>query len=283
MKKILRIFPRRTSYTPDDDMVIINEPPGLFVPEHDEVHISCTFSWDMERSEWLKYQWESYTDKPVLIGGPAYGSPSNDFIPGLYVKQGVVFTSRGCNNNCSWCCVPKQEGKLIELPIMPGNIIQDNNFLQCSREHKNKVFDMLRTQKKVMFMGGLECRLIDDHFIDNIKSLNIYRLWLACDTDSALPATLKAIELLTKAGYTREHIHCYVLSMGENMDKDEIRLRAIYDAGAYPFAMLYRGKDNKSLGRGYSHKDWRRFICMWSRPAKMRAHVELGTSFKDFY
>ena len=34
-KKILRIFPRRTSYTPNDDMVIINEPPGLFVPEHD--------------------------------------------------------------------------------------------------------------------------------------------------------------------------------------------------------------------------------------------------------
>jgi len=283
VKKILRIFPRRTSYTPVDDMVIINEPPGLFVPEHDEVHISCTFTWDMERSEWLKYQWESYTDKPVLLGGPAYNSPSNDFTPGLYVKKGVVFTSRGCNNRCPWCCVPRQEGNLVELPIVAGNIIQDNNFLQCSREHKDKVFEMLRTQKKIKFTGGLECKLIDDHFIENIKKLSIAQLWLACDTDSALPATIKAVEMLIKAGYKRDHIHCYALSSGEDMERDEKRFRAIYDAGAIPFAQLYRGRDGKSVGRSYRNKAWRQFICMWSRPAIIRAHVEKGTSYKDFY
>lgn len=39
--KILRVFPRRTSYTPDDELVYIGMP-GLIIPEHDEVHISCT-------------------------------------------------------------------------------------------------------------------------------------------------------------------------------------------------------------------------------------------------
>jgi len=28
MKKILRIFPRRTSYTPTDNMVVVDEAPG---------------------------------------------------------------------------------------------------------------------------------------------------------------------------------------------------------------------------------------------------------------
>lgn len=98
---ILRVFPRGTSYTPVDDLVMIGEPPmPELIPEHDEVHISCTFTWDMDRAEELAFQWESATDKPVKIGGPAYKSPVVGFTPGLYVRKGVVFTSRGCNNNC---------------------------------------------------------------------------------------------------------------------------------------------------------------------------------------
>ena len=159
MKKILRVFPRQTAMTPTDAMAMVGEPPGLFIPDHDEVHVSCTFTWDMERAEWLKYQWEAATDKPVKIGGPAYGSPCDSFTAGLYVKQGVTFTSRGCNNNCSWCFVPKREGKLKELPIVAGNIVQDNNFLQCSRAHKDKVFEMLRSLKiRASFRGGVGSR-----------------------------------------------------------------------------------------------------------------------------
>lgn len=52
-KRILRVFPDRTSYTPDDDMVCVGFP-GLFIPLHDEVHISCVFTWDMDFCETLK-------------------------------------------------------------------------------------------------------------------------------------------------------------------------------------------------------------------------------------
>jgi len=72
--KIIRVFPQKTSYTPDDDMVFIGEPPGLIIPEHDEIHISCTFTWDMPYCEYLKDQWEMWADKPVRLGGVAYGS-----------------------------------------------------------------------------------------------------------------------------------------------------------------------------------------------------------------
>jgi hypothetical protein len=269
---VIRVFVHRTSYTPDDDMVFIGEPPPLFIPPHEEVHISCTFTWDMDEAERLQFLWEGATDKPVKIGGPAYHSPARDFVPGMYVRDGIIFTSRGCNNNCPWCGVRQIEGKLVEMPIYPGNIIQDNNFLQCSRRHKDKVFDMLRTQHGICFRGGLESDLVDDHFVDGITSLRIKELWLACDTDAALPAFKKACEKLTCAGFRRDQIRCYSL-IGHDMEREEARNREIWNAGAMPFSQLER--DFTRTKTEYP-KQWRDFERLWQRPAAMRAHM-MGT------
>lgn len=276
--RIIRVFSRRTSYTPEDPYVFIGQPPFReFIPEHDEVHISCTFTWDKERCRELEYQWEAATDKPVRLGGVAFGSPVEGFTQGLYIKSNIVFTTRGCNNNCPWCMVPKLEGKLKKLPICAGNWIQDNNFLQADREHKDKVFDMLRGQKQICFKGGLEADLIDDHFVNAITSLRIKELWLACDTDARLPAFRKACEKIRRAGFSREKIKCYALSYGQDMDADEARCRAIYEAGAMPFMQLYR--DYSEQKTEYS-KEWNAFCRQWQRPAAIRAHMEKGTDFR---
>lgn len=268
--RILRVFPKMTSYTPTDDYAFVGMPPfPSMIPEHDEVHISCTFTWDMDYAEELAWQWEGVTNKPVKLGGVAYHSPCEDFVPGLYVRKGIVFTSRGCNNNCPWCGVRSIEGKLRELPIHEGNIIQDNNFLQCSRQHKDKVFEMLKTQRAIAFRGGLETDLIDDHFISNITSLRIAELWLACDTDAQLPRFKKACEKLTKAGFNRNQIRCYSL-IGHDIEKEEQRNREIWRAGAMPFSQL-----EMDFGRAkteYPH-EWKAFERMWQRPAIMKAHM----------
>lgn len=276
-KPIIRVFPRRTSYTPDDELAFVGMPP-LIIPEHEEVHVSCTFTWDKSLCEELAFQWEARTNKPVKLGGPAFGSPAEDFVQGMYIKKNIIFTTRGCNNNCPWCCVPKLEGKLKELPICEGNIIQDNNFLQASRQHKDKVFEMLKHQKAICFKGGLEADLIDDHFVDGIVGLRIAELWLACDTDARLPEFKKACEKLRKAGFSRDKIKCYVLSYGKDRDKDEARARAVYEAGAMPFVQLYR--DFSDAKTEYS-KDWNAWARMWQRPAATKAHMEKGTDYKD--
>jgi hypothetical protein len=251
----------------------------IFIPDHDEVHVSCAFTWDKETCQELAYQWMAATNKPVRLGGPAFGSPAEDFIPGLYMKPNIIFTTRGCNNNCPWCIVPKLEGRLKELPIYPGNWVQDNNFLQADRAHKDKVFDMLMSQKQICFKGGLEADRIDDHFVNAITSLRIKELWLACDTDSAIPAFRKACEKLRKAGFNRNKLKCYVLSRGEDMDADEARCRVVYEAGAMPFMQLYRDFSDKKTE--YSVK-WNRFARQWQRPAAIKAHIEKGTSWEDY-
>lgn len=289
MNGIIRVFPERTKCTPDDNYAFVGMPPvDNMIPEHKEIHISCIFSWDRKYAEDLAYQWEGRTNKPVRLGGPAFGSQVDEFTPGMYLKPNIIFTTRGCNNNCPWCIVPTVEGRLRELPVVMGSIIQDNNFLQSNRAHKGKVFDMLRTQKQICFKGGLEANLIDDHFVDALQSLyytrgnkkhsRISELWLACDTDGAIPAFKRACAKLTEAGFNREKIRCYVL-IGDDMEKNEARLREVYHAGAMPFAQLYQPQETEK--RKYS-EDWNKFHRMWSRPAVTKAHVEKGTNYWDF-
>ena len=273
----IRVFLKKTIYTPDDEYAFIGMPP-MVLPDHKEVHISCVFSWDKKYAEELAYQWEGRTNKPVKLGGPAFGSPVDDYIQGMYIKPNIVFTTRGCNNKCPWCIVPKVEGRLRELPIVAGNVIQDNNFLQSSRIHKNKVFDMLRTQKRICFRGGLEAKRIDDYFIDSISGLKISELWLACDTDGGLKHLKNACSKLTKAGFNRQKIRCYVL-IGDDMEKNEARLQEVYHAGAMPFAQLYR---NFSETKTTYSKEWSAFARMWQRPAATRAHMEKGTHYDRF-
>jgi len=154
---MIRVFPRKTKWTPDDDLAFVGDPP-LFRPPEMPVKISVTFTWDIEEGQRLYRAWKEYY-QDVQIGGPAYGDKGEDFTPGRFVKEGVTITSRGCPNNCSWCFVPKREGKIRELDIKNGWVVQDNNILACSNNHIRGVFDMLIAQNKaVTFSGGLEAR-----------------------------------------------------------------------------------------------------------------------------
>jgi len=281
MNGIIRVFPRRNSYTPTDAYAFIGLPPmDELIPGHREVHVSCSFTWDKAYCEGLAYQWEGRTNAPVKLGGPAFGSPAEGFRQGMYIKPSVIFTTRGCNNQCPWCGVPKLEGRLKELPVCQGSVIQDNSFLQASKAHKDKVFAMLRTQKGICFKGGLQADLVDDHFIRNITSLRISELWLACDTDEAFPAFRAAAMKLARAGFSREKLKCYALIRPEDgMGRAEARLREIYHAGAMPFAMPYRDFSDTKTTYG---ADWESFARMWQRPAATKAHMERGTHYKDF-
>lgn len=278
MQKIIRVFPSKNKFSPADNYCFFDTPPlEEFIPEHDEVHVCCIFTWDKFKAEYLRDCWQEKTNKAVKISGPAYGNSAGEFIPGMYIKQGVTFTSRGCPNNCYWCFVPEREGKLRELEIKAGHIIQDNNFLACSRSHKDKVFEMLKTQKQIEFRGGLECSLVDDRFIEAVKGLSIHELWLACDTDGALPLLQKTAYKLQKAGFNQNKLRCYVLIGINGIDKDEARLREVYNAGCMPFAQLYQPEQSKE----YS-KDYKAFARQWQRPPATKAHMEKGTSFRDF-
>lgn len=261
--RLARVFPTKTSMSPDDEHAYFG-PPGLFTPEYDEIHVSVTFTWDIPHAEWLAKQWKDHG--VVKIGGPAIDGEGEEFVPGKYLREGVTITSRGCSNRCPWCVV---EHPVKELAIQPGNIVQDNNLLACSNNHILKVFQMLRKQKQIELSGGLEPSRITRPIAEGLSRLNINQLFIAYDHPSRRQDVLNAV-LILKNFFTVRKIRCYVLiGYGDDTpEKAEERLLDSYSIGVIPFAMLYRNP----LGEYPDPEDeWRKLQKTWARPASIAA------------
>lgn len=282
--KILRVFPRKTEATPTDDLVIAPPTtksnaqtimqtcvPSMFVPECDEIHVSVTYTYDRWIADKLAKAWEA-VGVPVRMGGPAFGLPSGEFTPGLYVKKGITFSSRGCPNNCWFCRVPKVEGKLREYAIKDGHNITDDNLLACSDAHINAVFDMLARQpKKPIFSGGLEAKILKPWHCDRMRELQTERMYFAYDTPDDLEPLVEAGKMLRYAGITEEShtAACYIL-IGYPRDTKDAALHRIHqaiDAGFMPYAMLYRNE------KGVEKQDWKAFQREWCFPALCAKNV----------
>jgi hypothetical protein len=276
--RILRVFPRRTSMTPNDPLVFIGDPP-LWRPYADQVHVSVTFTWDMKEGCRLGQAWNQYYEN-VRIGGPAYGDSINShpFRPGFYIRPGVTFTTVGCDNDCPWCLVSDREGQLRELDdFAPGWIIQDNNLLQASRSHILQVFQMLKQQKMgATFSGGFDPWLVDDWLAEELRGLRINQLFLSADTDAHLLPLQKAIKKLSYLPKSKLRVYTLIGFGNQTIQQAEARLERVWELGGMPFAQLYQPE---SQYIDYS-SEWKRLNRKWSRPAAMVAshrendHVE---------
>lgn len=254
--KIIRVFPRKTNATPDDENVRFREP-GLF-DEADEVHVSVTFTWDKQKAEDLALLWSAVT-KNIKIGGPAYDDHGDEFEPGMYIKHGYTMTSRGCPNNCWFCSVPKREGGIRELIIKDGYNVLDSNLLACSENHIKNVFDMLERQKeKPKFTGGLEAKLMKPWIAERLYKLQPSTAYFAYDTPDDYDPLVNAVNLLNSAGeYNKNRIYfCYVLCgyKGDSLSKAELRMNQVMALGLVPMAMLYdSGKHVENIS------EWKKF------------------------
>lgn len=269
---VARVFPRRTTASPDDALAFFGPPPNdnsLDAYDISEVHISVTFSYDIEKAKELGRQWTRVA--PVKIGGPAMGDPGGVFTPGMYLKEGYMVSSRGCPNNCWFCDVHKREGNIRELPITHGYNLLDSNILACSMEHIQKVFDALKTHPKpAQLTGGLEAELLTYKHVSMLWELRPAQMFFAYDTPDDLKPLIRAGVLLRFANFTRQHLRCYVL-MGwpaDTIEKAKERLIDTWEAGFMPMAMLWKNK------AGSEDVEWRQFQRLWARPALTKRQMK---------
>jgi hypothetical protein len=273
--KIIRVFPRRTKLTPDDENVRIACPPTLF-DEADEIHVSVLFDEDLPKAERLANAWSKVA--PVKIGGVATGERGEDFVPGMYVRKGGVITSRGCPNRCWFCKVWQREGNTVrELPITDGWNVLDDNLLRCSEKHVLEVFAMLQKQShQVHFTGGLEAAALCDWHIDLLVNLKPKQMFFAYDTHDDYEHLIDAGLRLMNAGFSIKsrslRAYCLIGYKGDTFDKAERRLWNCIRAGFIPMAMLYRdGKNEPTI-------EWKRFVRAWARPAIIMAKIKGKTT-----
>ena len=265
---MIRVFPRKTSKTPQDDKVYLTGPPDEPLEDR-TVYVSCLFTYDREEAKKLADQWDS-GGYNVSLGGPAFDAKGGNFVSGRFVKYGCVITSRGCNNKCWFCYVWKREGRVIELPIQRGWDILDDNLLQCSRPHIEAVFDMLKTQpEKPLFTGGLEAKLLREWHVAKLKEIKAFRIYFAYDTPDDYEPLVEASKLMFNGGFKWHDrkclCYCLIGYPGDTFEKAEKRLYQIMRVGFTPFAMLYQN------ATGHVDTEWRRLQRVWVRPMAIYA------------
>lgn len=279
-RRILRVFPRKTNATPDDDMVRLG-PPGLFDEYYPEVHVSVTFSYDVKKAVALAKAWEPHC-KLIMMGGPAMGDRGDEFTPGRYLRPGYTITSRGCLNRCWFCDVWKREGTIRELEIKDGWNILDSNLLACSTEHIEKVFAMLRRLwRPVEFTGGLEAKHLTNYHVQLLAGIPVKQMFFAYDEPDDLEPLIEAgKKLLEVFTFSSKRLRCYVLCgyPGDTIAAAEERMYETVDAGFWPMAMFYRGK-----GKFKRPEEWRYFQGLWAQPVVMNSVVKkyLGDKYAD--
>lgn len=269
--KLIRVFPRKTNATPDDENVRFSEP-GLF-DEADEVRVSVTWTWDKRRGEELAEAWRIVTGN-VAIGGPAYDDPGGEFEPGLYLKNGYVITSRGCPNKCWFCDAWRREGNIVrELKIREGYNILDSNLLACSDNHIMSVFDMLHRQKEnARFTGGLEAARMSPWIAEELKRLKPKVVFFAYDTPDDYEPLRVACRMLSDVGILPDSgrsYWCYVLIgyKGDTFDKAEKRLNDVLKLNLMPMAMLYDKEKHKAAKDGWIafQREWANHIIVGAK------------------
>jgi hypothetical protein len=274
--RIARVFPRKTNMTPDDELVFTGPPTvESMAMEIDAVHISVTFTWDLEKAEELYESWQML-GVPVEVGGPAFDDRMGDFTPGMYVKKGLVFTSRGCSKDCWFCSVPRcSKGIVRELPIKDGYNIMDDNILGTSEGHFRAVIEMLKRQKeRPVFSGGLEPAFLQPWHAELLKEVNPKRMYTAYDTKDDYEAIRQMAERMWDAGFSKaaQQVKCYCLCgyPGDSFEEAEKRMKQIMDVGFLPFAMLFRDES------GSTEKDWRVFQREWCNS------ITVGRKFSEY-
>ena len=262
---LARVFPRKTKQSPDDDRAFFGMPDIKTTPYFDAVDVSVAFTWDIPKAEAMAERWRHHTAS-VRLGGPAYKTPSGEFISGKYVKKGITFTSRGCPNKCWFCSVWKREPKLKELVIQPGHIIQDDNLLACSDEHVRKVFEMLKDQPDpARFSGGLEAKILKEWHVEEMSKLRVDYAYFAYDTKDDLDPLIQAGRVLDRYGFSFESkkMRCFVLCgfPEDTISAAQTRIEQVIAAGLWTFAMLWRNE------KGKVDRTWSKFQRHWVLPA----------------
>jgi hypothetical protein len=245
----------------------------------DTAYVSVVFSLNLpeayERVVWYKAQ--GYR---VEAGGPAV-SFNPDYLISVAEVGGdypdavgkhnpkATFTQRGCIRSCPFCIVPKIEtmGELDSWPIRP--VVCDNNFLACSDMHFNSVIDKLKPLRGIDFNQGLDARLLTKARADRLGELDMRTVRLAWDNTGMERAYLRAVQLLTNAGFPKNVLRTYVLIGYRDTPEDALhRLETIRALGIWPnpqrFQPLNSLRRNEYVGPNWTDAELKRFMRYWA-------------------
>ena len=214
-------------------------------------------------------------DKKTIIGGTGYDltiklpddveylCPDYSLYPNC--DYSIGFITRGCNRNCSFCKVPKKEGKIRfnqsweNFKNSNGKywVFLDNNIL--AYENHLDILKEINERKMVIdFNQATDIRLVTEEnakILATIKWHSFYRFsfdWVFLDKQ-----IIEKVKLLNNFGLSSYKMFCFIL-IGYNttVEEDLYRVELCRELKVNPFVMPYNKFDKyqKDFSRWVNHK-----------------------------
>jgi hypothetical protein len=188
--------------------------------------------------------------------------PAYDLVPQW--KWSILFASRGCPNRCSFCAVPRLEGRLnsckesIKHLVYPGHkrlILWDNNIL-ASPSWQSIVSEAMELGIGVDYNQGLDAMLVTPSVAETLSKLKMPCVRIAYDSKAKGKHVKNAIKLITSKGIRGREVFVYVLyNFKDTPDDFFARARDVLMWGAVVFPMRFEPLDSMARNK-YVSPGW---------------------------
>lgn len=174
-------------------------------------------------------------------------------------QHSMGFTQRGCRLTCSFCVVPRKEGKVQSAATIadiwrgdphPRNVVLLDNDFFGQPHWRDRIKEIQDGDFRVSFNQGINARCITDEAAEAIASVKYYdddftqrRIYTAWDNRKDEERLFAGLNRLVKYGVKPAHIMVYMLIgywPGETQEDREYRRRRLREFGVVPFPMAYR-------------------------------------------
>jgi hypothetical protein len=227
--------------------------PDLFSLDARLFCFSAIFTWDLPRlTEWVnrvKDFGEVWIGGPAVSAMPRYVENETGIKPTVGIDSRfeqqpghykMTRTSRGCPVGCSFCIVPKIDGRaMVEYPdFSPAPVVMDDNILACSVQHQEHVIERLLEQdyRAVDLNSGFEPSYFTAESFARFSRLPLKFWRLAFDETKEEKAVYEMIRLLREGGIKDSRaIRVYCLSGNEPFENCHYRAEKIIEWGGEPF------------------------------------------------
>lgn len=226
-----------------------------------------------------------------LIGCGEYEYENYDYSIYPDFHHSIGFTQRGCRLRCSFCVVPKKEGKNQVVNSIydiwrPGTEkkvhLLDNDFFG-QPEWEKRADEIIDGKFKVSFNQGINVRLIHEegakrlvkmkYMDDQFKKRRIYTAW---DNRRDESIFMKGINIMLTAGVKPHHIMVYMLCgywSWETWDDILYRFDKMKKIGLLPYPMVYMQPNGNSIDKKQLKKFQRYVVRGYYRWIKWKDYL----------
>lgn len=262
------------------DVVTWYDP--LFTGHCDIVYVSKIFNFSPDvdffiDADEIQYGGTGYSIESHLPYHVDRMRPDYDIYEQLPKNNAYGFLTRGCPNSCSWCVVPRKEGKIqpymdvdeIATPTRTNLILMDNNILAAGDYAKKQFAKIIERGYRVDFNQAIDARLMTMEFAELMSKMKWIdnRIRFGCDTPKQIQECEHSIEMLEHCGF-RGHFFLYTIinnNFVESYDRihywwerqQEIR-NGVKRCQVYPYAQPYRNPNNVN-----TPPQWQKDLAGW--------------------